>query len=147
HVLSLSLHDALPIFTQRRHIFTRITLVDASQTLERLLDVGFAGTARLNTFLECFFQVQASRTTEYHQVKQRVAAQAVGTVYRHASHFTDSKQTFDDLIVAIGVLGDRLTMDVGSHTTHHVVAGRNDRNRCNHRVDMSKGLGQLTDTR
>ncbi len=38
-------------------------------------------------------------------------------------------------------------MDVGGDTTHHVVAGRNNRHRCDDRIDVSEGLRQLADTR
>src|SRR5690606_34282750 len=94
-----------------------------------------------------FFQVQASGAAEYHQVEQRVAAQTVGTVHRHARHFTYSEQTFDDLVVAVGVLSDCLTMNVGRHAAHHVVAGRDDRYRSDDWVDVGEGLGQFADTR
>src|SRR5690606_38483674 len=39
-----------------------------------------------------------------------------------------------------------LAMNVGGDATHHVMAGRDDRYRRNHRIDVGKGLGQLADT-
>src|SRR5690606_10229653 len=110
-------------------------------------DVGLGSAAVVDTFLQSAFQVQASGATEYHQVEQRVTAQTVGTVYRYTGHFANGEQAFDDLVVAFGILGDRLTMDVGGNTTHHVVTGRHYRHRGSDRVDMGEGLGQLTDTR
>ncbi|CAM5620243.1 hypothetical protein SSTU70S_02138 [Stutzerimonas stutzeri] len=91
--------------------------------------------------------MQTGRTTEDHQVEQRVAAQAIGTVHGYASHFTDSEKAVDDLVVAAGVLRDCLTMNVGGDTTHHVVAGRHHWTRCSNRVDVGEGLRQFADTR
>jgi len=82
-------------------------------------------------------------TAEYHQIEQRVATQTVGTVYRYASHFAYSEQTVDDLVVAVGILSDGLTMNIGRHAAHHVVAGRNHWNWSNNRIDVSEGLGQF----
>ena len=89
--------------------------------------------------------MQTGGTAEYHQVEQRVAAQAVGAVYRYAGHFAHGEQAFDDLVVAIGILGDGLAMDVGGNATHHVVAGRDHRDRRDDRVDVGEGLGQFAD--
>src|SRR5690606_31952848 len=94
----------------------------------------------LDAFLQRLLQVQTSGTAEHHQVEQRVATQAVGAMNRYASHFANREQAFDDLVVAIGILSDRLSMNIGGDTTHHVMAGRNDRNRSGNRVDMSEGL-------
>ncbi len=90
--------------------------------------------------------MQASCTTEHHQVEQRVAAQAVGTVNRYARHFTHGEQARDDGVLRLFVHGDGLAMNVGGNAAHHVVAGWNDRNRRDHRVDVGEGLGQLADT-
>src|SRR5690606_20292409 len=113
----------------RSHVFASAALVDAGQALERQLDVGLAGATGFDALFQRFFQVDTGSATEHHQVEQRVAAQAVGTVYRYASHLTHSEQTFDDLVVAVGILSDGLTMNVGGHAAHHVVAGRDHRNR------------------
>src|SRR5690606_9687471 len=109
------------------------------------IDIARAGATRVDAFFQSLLQVNAGGTTEHHQVKQRVATQTVGTVYGHARHFTYGEQPFDNLVVAIGVLGNRLTMDVGGDTTHHVVASRNNRNRSDNRVNMGERLGQFTD--
>ncbi|MNM88550.1 hypothetical protein D3C81_1007710 [compost metagenome] len=89
--------------------------------------------------------MQAGSTAEYHQVEQRVAAQTVGTVNRYASHFAYSEQTMNDLVHAFSVLSDRLTMNVGRHAAHHIVASRNNRNRSNDRVNVSKRFRQFAD--
>ena len=91
--------------------------------------------------------MQAGCAAKYHQIQQRVAAQTVGAVNRHAGRFTAGKQSLNILVFAIGILGNRLTTDVGGNTTHHIVAGRHYRNRLFDRVHMGKGLGQLTECR
>lgn len=101
--------------------------------------------AGVDALFQRFFQVQTGGTAEYHQVEQRVAAQAVGAVYRYAGHFAHGEQAFDDLVVAVGVLGDGLAMDVGGNAAHHVVAGRDHRDRRDDRVDVGEGLGQFAD--
>src|SRR5690606_13333129 len=120
-------------------------LVDTGQPLERGLDVGVAAATGVDALFEGLLQVQTGGTTEHHQVEQRVAAQAVGTVYGYASHLAHGEQAFDDLVVAVGVLGDGLAMNVGGNAAHHVVAGRDDRDRRDDRVDVREGLGQFAD--
>ena len=49
------------------------------------------------------------------------------------------------VVDAFGVLGDRLTVNVGRNAAHHIVASRNNRNRSNNRVNVSKRLRQFAD--
>ena len=135
----------MQLFAQRGNVFAFGTRVQAIQTRQGSVDVGLAWTRVINAFLEGLFQEQAGGATEYHQVEQRVAAQTVGTVNRYASHFTYREQTRDDLVNAVGVLGDRLAMNVGGNAAHHIVASWNNRDRRNSRVNVGKGLGQLHD--
>src|SRR5690606_36225760 len=141
------LHALLQFLTKRSQVFTTAALVGAGQTLKGSLDVGVAGTADFHAFFQRFFQGQAGGTTEDYQVEQRVAAQTVGAMHRYAGDFAHGKQTFDDLVVAVGILGDGLAMNVGGNATHPVMTGRDDRYRRNDRVDVGKGLGQFADTR
>lgn len=63
----------------------------------------------LDTFLQRLLQVQTGSAAEHDEVEQRVAAQTVGAMHGYAGHFADSEQTVDDLVVAVGVLSNRLT--------------------------------------
>src|SRR5690554_1130147 len=64
---------------------------------------------------------------------------------RDASHLATGEQTIDDTVIALGILHDRLAMDVGRNTAHHVMAGRHYWNGGIGRIDMRKDLGQLAD--
>ncbi|MNZ52237.1 hypothetical protein D3C78_700780 [compost metagenome] len=135
----------MQLATQGCHVFAFGTLVQGGQARQGSLDVGVGGFVVFDTVGQRLFQVQAGSTAEYHQVEQRVAAQTVGTVNRYASHFTYSEQTRNDLVHAFGVLGDCLAMNVGGNAAHHIVAGRNNRNRSNNRVNVRKSLRQFAD--
>ena len=65
---------------------------------------------------------------------------------RNAGHLTTGIQTGHDLIITIGILRDRLTMNIGGYTAHHIVTRRNDRNRLLHWIGMRKSSGQLANT-
>src|SRR5690606_6614816 len=91
--------------------------------------------------------MQARGATEYHKVQQGVTTEAVSTVYRNARHFTTSVKTVNNDIITRCVQRQRLTMNIGRHTTHHVVTGRHNWNGCMHRIYVCKGARQLTDAR
>src|SRR5690606_34808193 len=140
------LHAALQLALQGGNVFARGALVELVQAVQGNVDVGVAGVEVLDAVAQRLFQVQAGSTAKHHQVEQRVAAQAVGTVNRYARHFTYGEQARNDVILAFFVHGDGLAMNVGGNAAHHVVAGWNNRDRRDHRVDVSEGLGQFADT-
>src|SRR5690606_22284653 len=81
------------------------------------------------------------------QVEEGVAPQAVGAVHRYAGHFATGEQAFDDLVVAIGVEGQGLAVDVGGNAAHHVVTGGHHRDRLLDGVGVGEGDGQFADAR
>src|SRR5690606_23968287 len=91
------LHAVLQRLAQRSHILTLGAGIQAGQTGEGSLDVGFGSATVLDAFLQRAFKMQTGRTTEHYQVEQRVAAQTVGTVYGYAGHFTNCEQAFDEI--------------------------------------------------
>src|SRR5690606_36205056 len=142
----VKLHRVLQILTNIRYTLAAARGIEAIQTRHGHFNVRFGRILNTEAFPQHLLDVQTSSATEYHQVKQRVTAQAVSAVNRHTGSFATSKQTIDDLVNAIGVLSQRLTADVGRNTAHHVVTGRHNRNRLFHRIHMGKGLGQFTNT-
>src|SRR5690606_23496519 len=134
----------LQFLAQRGDFFTGGAGVDAGQASQGRLDVGLGRTAVFDTVFQRALQVQTGRTAEDHQIQQRVTTQTVGAVYRYASHLAYCEQTVDDAVVTVQVLGNGLTMDIGSHATHHVVTGRDHRHRSGDRVNVGEGLGQFT---
>src|SRR5690554_4991548 len=143
----VKLHAVLQILTNLGYIFTFRSTVQTLQACHGALDVFFGSAVNFKAATQLLFNVQASRTTEHNQVKQGVTTQTVSAVYRHTSCFTAGKQARDWLVDAVFVLGQGLATHVGRNTAHHVVTGRNHRNRLFNRVNVSKGTGQLTDTR
>src|SRR5690554_1821533 len=143
----VQLHAVLQILANLGHVFTFGSSVQTIQARHGTLDVFFGSAVNLKAAAQLLFDVQASRTTEYNQVQQGVTTQTVGTVNRHTSSLTTGKQARDRLVVAVFVLGQGLATYVGGNTAHHVVTGRNHRNRLFNRVNVREGTGQLTDTR
>src|SRR5690554_6435614 len=143
----VQLHAVLQILAHLGYIFTFRGTVQTLQASHGTLDVFFAGAINLEAAAQLFFNVQASCTTEDHQVQQGVTTQTVSAVYRYTSCFTTGKQAGNRLVVAVFILGQGLATYVGGNTAHHVVTGRNDRDRLFDRINVRKGTGQLTDTR
>src|SRR5690606_22032931 len=100
------LHAVLQFLAQRGDFFTGGAGVDAGQASQGGLDIGLGSTAVFDTVFQRALQVQTGRTTADHQVQQRVAAQAVGAVYRYASHSAYGEQTVDAAVVTAQVLGN-----------------------------------------
>src|SRR5690554_929 len=65
---------------------------------------------------------------------------------RYTGHFTTGVEAGNDLIIALSVLRESLTMNIGRYAAHHVMAGRDDWNWLFHRVSVSKGARQLQNT-
>src|SRR5690606_2555778 len=107
------LHAALQLFAQRGDVFASGTLVEAGKAVERRIQIGLGSAPMLGTSLQYLLKVQSSVTANHHLVEQRVDTQAVGTLNRFASHCANREQASDDHVVAIGIQGDRLTMNVG----------------------------------
>src|SRR5690606_24663128 len=139
----------LQAVAQLGHRFAIAGFFPATHARQRTVEVVAARLGLLHTLAQRVLDIQAGGATEYHQVEQRVAAEAVGTVYRYARHFTHGEQAINDFRVAFmtAAQAQRLAVNVGRDTTHHVVTGRHYRNRLLDRVGMTEGLGQLTDTR
>src|SRR5690554_321759 len=143
----IQLHAVLQVVALLSNVFAFGCRVQPFQTRHRTPDDFFGGAIDFSAVTQLLLDVQASRTTEHHQVQQRVATQAVSTVYRYTGRFTAGKQTRDRLVVAVFVLSQGLTTHVGGNPAHHVVTGRNNRHRLFNRVYVSEGTGQLTDAR
>ena len=76
-------------------------------------------------------------------VQQRVGAQSVGSVHRHAGALPGGVQPRHRSCV----VAQHLSGDGGGDATHHVVAGGVDRHQFFHRVDTEVGAGELGDVR
>ena len=89
----------------------------------------------------------ARRTAEHHQVEQRVRAQAVGAVHRHARAFADRVETVDDLVRVAVLRHHDLTVIVRRNATHLVVDGRHHGNRFLDGVDVGELQADLANRR
>ncbi len=83
----------------------------------------------LAAVLDHLDDVAAGGLAEHQQVEQRVRAQAVGAVHRHAGAFAHGVQAVHHLVVDVAVLDHDLAVDVGRDATHLVVDGGHDRDR------------------
>ena len=75
---------------------------------------------------------------EHHEVDQRVGAEPVGAVHRHAGGFAERHQAGDHGVVVAVLLGQRLAVIVRRDAAHIVVHGRHDRDRLARQVDAGE---------
>jgi hypothetical protein len=87
------------------------------------------------------------RAPEHDEVEQRVRAQAVGAVHRHARALADREEPFDGR-VGVAVPGrHHLAVDVRRDAAHHVVDRRHDGDRLLDRVHVRELDRDLADRR
>ena len=65
---------------------------------------------------------------------------------RSTGSLTAGKQTPNNLVVTIGILGENLRTPVRWNTSHVVMHGGQDRNGLLGRIDTSEDVGSLQDT-
>ncbi len=84
---------------------------------------------------------QAGGAAEHDEVDQRVGAEAVGAVHRHARGFADGHQAGHDGVGVAGRLGEDFAVIVRRDAAHVVVHGRQDRDRLFGDIDAGEDLG------
>ncbi len=96
----------------------------------RLVGVGF----------QHFPAAQAGRAAEHDKVDQRVGAEAVRAMHRHAGRFANGHQARHDRVRIAARLGQHFAMIVRGDAAHVVVDGRQHRDRFLREVDAGKDL-------
>ena len=91
--------------------------------------------------------LQAGGAAEHHEVDQRVGAQAVGAVHRHAGGLADGHQARHHVVGVAVLQGQHLAVIVRGDAAHVVVHGRQHRDRLAAQVDAGEDLGVLGDAR
>lgn len=86
-------------------------------------------------------------TAKDDQVEKRVGTETVSTVDRHASSFTTSEQTRDNLVLALLVNSENLTSVASGNTTHVVVHSGKNGNRLLADIHTRENTSSLRDTR
>lgn len=81
------------------------------------------------------------------KIEEGVGTKTVGTVDGDGGGFTTGEQTWDDLVVTLGILSDDLTSVLGGNTTHVIVDGGQYGNGLLCNVDTSENRSGLRDTR
>src|SRR5690606_11068708 len=107
----VELHGVLQVLTNLCHALATAGSIQTFQTGHGHLDVGIGCVCHTETFFQHFLDLQTGRTAEDHQVKQRVAANAVSAVNRYASYLATGEQAINNLILTISVHGQSLTTD------------------------------------
>lgn len=100
----------------------------------------------LSTRSEVVADGMRDSTTKDDKIEKGVGTKTVSTVDRHASGFTASKETRDNLVVAGLVDGEDFTSVTGGDTTHVVVDGRQDGDGLGADVNTSENTSSLRDT-
>ena len=88
---------------------------------------------------------QAGGAAEHDEVDQRVGAEAVGAVDRHAGGFAQRHQAGHDRVRVAVLQGQNLAVIVRGDAAHVVVHGRQHRDRLAAQVDAGEHLGVLGD--
>ncbi|CAD6563468.1 hypothetical protein LMG24235_08715 [Paraburkholderia sabiae] len=140
------LHRRTDVVGDVLRVFARAGIVELRQTRQR--EISGIGRERL-VILDLFHvldDVVAGRAAEHHQVEQRVRAQTVRAVHRHARAFAHRVETVDRVFVALRGAHD-LTVDVRRNAAHLVVDGRHDGDRLLDAVDVRELQRDFADRR
>ena len=141
------LHGVLQLAAQVRHALALRRFVPAREPCQRAVDVAVTCIAIADASAQRFFDVQTRRPAEHDKIEQRVAAEPIRAVHRHARDLPGGVEARDTDVVAVAALRLRHAMHVGDDAAHHVVAGRHDGDGLLHRVDVREGLGQFANAR
>ena len=142
----VQLHTFLQfLFQCRRQLAIGAGLIPALHPGKGSIYVILAGLRHADTLGQCFSNVQTGCPAKHHQIQQRIAAQAIGPMHRHIGTFPHCIKPIHNLVIAIFIKGDGLTMHIGWQATHHVMAGWHNGDWLLHRINMGKGLGQFRD--
>ena len=138
HRLADAVRDFLRVFTRARAFKTGepgegcVTRLRRKTAMPLILELG------IDNMIAC-------STTEDQQIEQRIRAQSIGAVHRHAGAFADRVQPFDHGIVVTVMRRNHLTVNIGGDATHLVVNRRHDRNRVANRIDIGELDRDLAD--
>ena len=91
--------------------------------------------------------LQAGGAAEHDEVDERVGAEPVGAVHRHAGGFADGHKARHHVIGIAVLQGEHLAHVVRRHAAHVVVHGRQHGDRRAAQVDAGEDLGVLGDAR
>ena len=97
-----------------------------------------AGRGCLSSGLDHLGAAQRRGAAEHHEIDQRVGAEPVGAVHRHAGGFAERHQAGHDVIGVAVLLGQHLAVIVRRDAAHVVVHGRQHRDRLVRHVDAGE---------
>ena len=92
-------------------------------------------------------QRRAGGAAEHHEIDQRIRAQPVGAVHRHAGRFAQRHQARDHGVGIAVLLGQRLAVIIRGNAAHVVVHGRQHRDRLAGDIDAGEDTRQIRDAR
>ena len=92
-----------------------------------------------------FRAAERGGAAEHHQIDQRIRAEPVGAVHRHAGRFAERHQAGDHGVGVAVLLGQRLAVIIRGDAAHVVVHGRQHRDRLARHVDIGEDARGLAD--
>ena len=92
-----------------------------------------------------FGAAMSGGTAEYNEIDQRIGAEAVGAVHRHAGRFAQRHQARNHRIIGAIFLGQRFAVIIRGDAAHVVMHGRQYRDRFARHVDVGENARGFTD--
>src|SRR3569832_2052225 len=133
------LHRTLLIVAHLCERFTLTALIPTRKPCERLLARGLAHGTVITMLTEILNDAIARGAAEHHDVEQRIAAETVGAVHRHARALAHRIQARHRLLDAARA-GHDLAVAIGRDAAHRVMRGREHRYCLFRRVDVQEGV-------
>ena len=126
-------------------LVTALAVADPVEARQRGLLRLAVRLAHTRSRLDELRRAQRCRPPEDDQIEQAVGAEPIGAMHRDARRLADRHQTRHDRLRVVLGRTDDLGLDVGRNAAHHVMHGRNDRDRLLVRVDAGEGARRLDD--
>src|SRR3569832_537664 len=133
------LHRTLLIVAHLCERFTLTALIPTRKPCERLLARGHAHGTEITMLTEILNDAIARGAAEHHDVEQRIAAETVGAVHRHARALAHRIQARHRLLDAARAGHDH-TVAIGRDAAHRVMRGREHRYCLFRRGDVQEGV-------
>ena len=96
---------------------------------------------------EQFGATQRGGAAEHHEIDQRIRAEPVGAVHRHAGGLAQRHQAGNNGVGIAVLLGQRLAVIIRGNAAHVVVRGRQHRDRLARDIDAGENAGEFRDAR
>ena len=140
---AIVLHDALHVEAKRRGRSLALGVAEPVEAGEREVGAVLGELGLFVARLQHLGGAQARGAAEDDEVDQRIGAEPVRAMHRHARRFAERHQSRHDRVGIAVDLGQNLAVIVGRDAAHIVVDGRQDRDRLLGQIDAGEDARAL----